>query len=105
MNHFTNCTVEGFVTDDPAVRITKTGRKVTTFILAHNQHDQNIEEPPRVSYLYIEAWDDMEDKVILDIKKGKRVWVTGVLRQDWREDEKGKISSRIKLVANEIRIL
>jgi len=82
---------------------TKTGRKLCMFSLSI-AHYIKPGEPPKVSFVEVEAWDELAERNE-EFKKATRVMVTGLLRQDRWEDEKGKISSRIKVFANEIRVL
>lgn len=101
---YSNATVEGFATSDPEVRTTKTQKKVATFSISIS-HYSRIDEPPRVSFVDVEGWERVADDIELDIKKGQRVMVIGTLRQDRWETETGKINSRIKILAQEIKLI
>ncbi len=104
MQNFSNATIEGFVTHDPATKTTKTGKSLCTFALAINHYSKS-DEPPRVSYIEVETWEKTADFCSRNISKGKRVMVMGSLRQDRWEDDKGKIQSRLKIVGTEVRFL
>lgn len=104
MQNFSNATIEGFVTHDPQAKTTKTGKTVCTFALAINHYSKS-DEPPRVSFIEVETWEKMADVCSKNITKGKRVLVTGSLRQDRWEDDKGKMQSRLKIVGNEVIFL
>ena len=104
MTPYSFATVEGFATCDPEVRTTKTQKKVATFSISI-PHYSKSDEPPRVSFVDIEGWERVADDIELDIKKGQRVMVIGTLRQDRWETEAGKMNSRIKIVAQEIRLI
>ncbi|HNX23535.1 MAG TPA: single-stranded DNA-binding protein [Spirochaetota bacterium] len=104
MQNFSNATIEGFVTHDPLAKTTKTGKSVCTFALAINHYSKS-DEPPRVSFIEVETWEKMADICSKNITKGKRVLVTGSLRQDRWEDDKGKMQSRLKIVGNEVIFL
>lgn len=104
MQNFSNATIEGFVTHDPLAKTTKTGKSLCTFALAINHYSKS-DEPPRVSFIEVETWDKMADVCSRNITKGKRVLVTGSLRQDRWEDDKGKMQSRLKIIGNEVVFL
>lgn len=104
MQNFSNATIEGFVTHDPLAKTTKTGKSLCTFALAIN-HYSKADEPPRVSFIEVETWEKIADVCSRNITKGKRVLVTGSLRQDRWEDDNGKMQSRIKIIGNEVVFL
>ncbi len=104
MQNYATATIEGFVTHDPQLKKTKTGKSVCTFALAINHYSKS-EEAPKVSFIDVETWEKIADLCSKNIIKGKRIMVIGAIRQDRWEDEKGKIQSRLKIVGNEIRFL
>ena len=104
MNNFAAATIEGFVTHDPQLKKTKTGKSVCTFSIAVN-HYSKAEDPPRVSFIEVETWEKTAEMCSNNVTKGKRLMIIGNLRQDRWENEDGKARSRIKIVGNEIRFL
>jgi len=96
--------IDGFVTRDPQVKETKSGKSLCTFTLAMNHHSE-AETTPKVSYIDIETWSHLADICVRNLKKGKKVMVIGKLRQDRWEGKEGKTRSRIILVGREIRFL
>lgn len=104
MNNFAAATVEGFVTHEPQLKKTKTGKSVCTFSIAVNHYSKS-EEPPKVSFIEVETWEKVAEMCSKNVSKGKRLMVIGSLRQDRWESEDGKTKSRIKIVGNEIRFL
>ena len=104
MNNFAAATVEGFVTHEPQLKKTKTGKSVCTFSIAVNHYSKS-EEPPKVSFIEVETWEKVAEMCSKNVSKGKRLMGIGSLRQDRRESEDGKTKSRIKIVGNEIRFL
>lgn len=102
MQHFANCTVEGFITHDAVMKTTRTGKTVIQFPLAIEQYSIP-DQPANVYFITIELWDDLAEKNKDRLKRAIKVMVTGYLRQDRWEDEKGKVCSRLKVVASEIR--
>lgn len=92
--------VEGFVTDEPIVEKSKTGKTILMFSLAI-RHYTRPGEPSRVSFIEVEAWEELADINAPLLEKGKRVIVKGRLRQDRWEEHKGECS-RIKIFADGI---
>ena len=104
MSSYTAATVEGFVTQSPVFKKTKTGKSLCTFSLAIRHYSQPDEEP-KVSFMDVETWEKAADICNERIEKGKRVMVIGSLRQDRWEGKDGKAQSKIKLVGNTVRFL
>lgn len=104
MHNYAAATIEGFVTHEPQLKTTKTGKSVCTFSIAVNHYSKS-EEPPKVSFIEVETWEKVADLCSKSVSKGKRIMVIGTLRQDRWESEDGKTRSRIKIVGNEIRFL
>ena len=104
MQNVAAATIEGFVTQNPVLKKTKTGKTVCTFSLAVN-HYTRMDENPKVSYIEVETWEKIAEVCSNNIAKGKRILVIGGLRQDRWEGKDGKTQSRIKIVGNEIRFL
>jgi single-strand DNA-binding protein len=101
---YTAATVEGYVTQPPIVRKTKTGKSLCMFSLAIRHFTQPDVEP-KVSFMDVETWEKLADTCSEKVDKGKRVLVIGTLRQDRWEGKDGKLQSKIKLVGNKIRFL
>lgn len=101
---YTAATVEGFVTQSPIVRKTKTGKSICSFSLAV-RHYSSPDTEPKVSFMDVETWEKLADMCSGAIEKGKRLLVIGTLRQDRWEGKDGKPQSKIKLVGNTIRFL
>lgn len=104
MQNYSTATVEGYATHDAVSRTTKTGKNVCTFAIAIN-HFSKVDEDPRVSFVDVEAWDKKGEFCAKTITKGKRVMVMGTLRQDRWEGKDGKTQTKIKIIANEIRMI
>jgi len=104
MQNYATATIEGFVTHDPVVKKTKTEKTVCTFSLAVN-HYTKADAEPKVSFIEVETWEKIAEVCADSITKGRRVMVIGSLRQDRWENPDGKIRSRLKIVAGEVRFL
>ncbi|HOU84966.1 MAG TPA: single-stranded DNA-binding protein [Spirochaetota bacterium] len=99
-----SATVEGFTTNDPVLKHTKTGKNVCNFALTVRHHSEAGGDP-KVSFIDIESWGNLADFCSNNIHKGIRLLVSGAMRQDRWEGEDGKSRSRIKLIAKDIRFL
>jgi single-strand DNA-binding protein len=104
MQNVAAATIEGFVTRDPVLKRTKTGKSVCSFSLAVN-HYTKMDDSPKVSFIEVETWEKIAELCSQKIAKGKRILVIGGLRQDRWEGKDGKTQSRIKIVGNEVRFL
>jgi single-strand DNA-binding protein len=97
-------TVEGFTAQDPVTRQTKNGKALCVFSVSVRHYSANGDDP-KVSFIDIETWESLAKFCSENVHKGKRVLVNGNLRQDRWEDGDGKMRSRIKLIAKEVRFL
>ena len=104
MKNYAVATIEGFVTHEPVVKTTKTGKNVCSFSLAVNHYTKEGAEP-EVSYIDVETWEKLAEACAHRIVKGKRVIVMGGLRQDRWEGNDGKTQTRIKVIGNEVRFI
>jgi single-strand DNA-binding protein len=102
--NYDNVTIEGFVTHDPSVKKTKTGKDVCNFSIAIN-HYTRADSEPQVSYIDVETWEKLARVCSDNITRGKRVMVIGALKQDRWEGKDGKPQSKIKIVCRDIRFL
>ncbi|MDA3900655.1 MAG: single-stranded DNA-binding protein [Spirochaetes bacterium] len=104
MSNLSSTFVEGFVTQEPLLKKTKTGKDVCNFSLAIQHHPDNNGES-KVSFIDIETWEKTALSCSERVHKGKRVIVYGNLRQDRWQSEDGSPRSKIKIVGNQIRYL
>ena len=104
MHNYATATIEGFVTQDPTLKETKTGKHVCSFSLAVN-HFSKADTDPKVSFIDVETWEKLGQMCSKSIAKGRRVMIIGSLRQERWEGKDGKKQSRIKIVGNEVRFL
>ncbi len=96
--------MEGFVTHEPVVRKTKTGKTVCTFSIAVSNSSQT-QAAPHMNYFDVETWNRLAEFCSGTISKGKLVQVSGRLRQDRWEGADGKMRSRIMLVGRTVKFL
>ncbi|MBN2435074.1 MAG: single-stranded DNA-binding protein [Spirochaetes bacterium] len=104
MSNLSNVTIEGFVTQEPLLKKTKTGKDVCNFSLAINHNSEKGEEA-KVSFIDIETWEKTALSCAERVHKGKRVIVMGNIRQDRWQAEDGSPRSKIKIVGNQVRYL
>jgi single-strand DNA-binding protein len=95
--------LEGFVTQEPLLKKTKSGKSLCTFAISMT-HDSPSKEQ-HVSFLDIETWEKMAESCAERVKKGKRVIVTGQIRQERWQAADGSPRSKIKLVGNKVQYL
>ncbi|MBN1501346.1 MAG: single-stranded DNA-binding protein [Spirochaetes bacterium] len=98
----TNVTIEGFVTHDPVVKKTKSGKNLCDFSVAVN-HSSSGDNEPKVSFFDVETWEGVAEFSSANIRRGSKVIVFGSLRQDRWENTEGKIRSKVKIIANSVR--
>ena len=104
MHNYANATIEGFVTHEPVLKATKTGKSLCTFSVAVN-HFSRADSDPKVSYIDVETWEKVAELCSRSVNRGRRIMVIGKLRQDRWEGKDGRMQSKIKIVGNEIRFL
>ena len=104
MQNYSTATIEGYATHDAVSRTTKTGKNVCSFSLAIN-HFSRADEEPKVSFVDVETWEKTADYCAKKVTKGKRIMVIGTLRQDRWEGKDGKTQTKIKIIANEVRLI
>ena len=104
MSNYAGATIEGFITHEPVLKQTKTGKSLCQFSLAVNHYAKEDDEP-KVSYIDVETWNKTADVCSKYLCKGKHIMVIGSLRQDKWEAKDGTFRSKIKIIGNEIIFL
>lgn len=97
-------TLVGNVTRDPELRYTGSGVAVTGFSIAVNSREKGDDgqwKDGEASYYDVTCWRLLAESVAEAVGKGKRVVVTGKLRQSsWEQD--GAKRSKVEIVADEV---
>jgi single-strand DNA-binding protein len=98
-------TIVGRMTKDAELKYTNGGSAVTKFSIAVNRSrkdgDQWVEE---ASFFDVSLWGRRGESLNQYLQRGKRLAVTGELRQDrWEQD--GQQRSRVFIHANNIQLL
>ncbi|MCI0382036.1 MAG: single-stranded DNA-binding protein [Chlamydiae bacterium] len=96
MNHIT---VAGHLGEDPKVRFTSSGQKVTTFSLATRARGGKDKEDKTI-WWRITVWGEQFDKMIRYLKKGSPVLVVGELNKpEIFTDREGKPQVSMNITA------
>lgn len=103
MNNLSLAIVDGNLVADPEMKRLKENKVVCKFRIAMNHEWGAKEGGAQVSYIPVECWDKLAENCGAYLKKGSRVTVTGVIRQDRWKDSEGKSQSMIKIVARTVR--
>jgi len=106
MASFNKVILMGNLTRDPERRYTPKGTAVTEFAIAINRvfNTESGEKKEEVSYFDIVAWGRQAEICAQYLSKGRPVLVEGRLQQDrWEQD--GQKKSRIRVIAENIRLL
>ena len=90
-----SATVEGFTTNDPVLKHTKTGKNVCNFALTVRHHSEGGGDP-KVSFIDIESWGNLADFCSNNIQKGIR---NKASRQ--RSDAPGQMGGRRRKITFE----
>ena len=95
----------GNLTQDPDVRSLTSGTPVAEFRLAVNRRykDRNGEQQEDTVFIQVESWGRLAEFCGDWLKKGRRVFVEGRLRQDSWEAKDGTRRTRIKVTAARIQ--
>ena len=106
MASFNKVILMGNLTRDPERRYTPKGTAVTEFAIAINRvyNTEAGEKKEEVSYFDIVAWGRQAEICAQYLNKGRPVLVEGRLQQD-RWEQEGQKKSRIRIIAENIRLL
>jgi single-strand DNA-binding protein len=106
MASFNKVILMGNLTRDPERRYTPKGTAVTEFAIAINRvyNTESGEKKEEVSYFDIVAWGRQAEICAQYLNKGRPVLVEGRLQQD-RWEQEGQKKSRIRVIAENIRLL
>jgi len=81
--------IEGGVVRDPELKYTADGLAYTKFAVANSSISfKNKQKAEEVSYFDISAWGKLAEICSTYLKRGKRIIISGKLRQSrWKNDE------------------
>ncbi len=97
----------GHLGKDPETRFIPSGKKVTQFSLAVNNHWKSAEGEPREStdWFNIEAWGRPGEICAQYLHKGSLVFIEGRLRTDKYEDKSGETKYVTRVVLQSLQML
>lgn len=100
-------TLIGNLGQDPEIKTTETGKKVTHFTLATNEAYKNAEgqKVNETTWHNIVAWNSLADIAGRFLKKGKEVAVEGRIVYRSYEDKKGATKNITEIVLNDLLLL
>ncbi len=102
MNQLNSILLEGNLTADPSLNVTKSGTSVCHFSVASNRYFKKEGESVQdTTFVDVEAWSGLADNCNQYLTKGRGVRIIGRISQDkWVSD--GVSKSKIKIVAEHI---
>jgi len=105
MNNLNQVLIEGKLVKNPELSHTTDGTAVCTFSVASNRFIReklNDEFQKEVSFFDITALTELANNCASNLKKGRGVRIIGRLKQDRWEGPKGKIHSKVYIVADHV---
>jgi single-strand DNA-binding protein len=99
-------TMTGNVTNEPTLRVTTGGQKVTSFGMAYTERrfDENAGEwrDGETMFARVSCWRAMAENVVDSIAKGQPVFVHGRLRLNSWDDAKGQRHTELDINARAV---
>jgi len=92
-----NITITGNITADPELRFTSGGNAVCSFCLASSQGKDRDS-----MFIDVAVWKEPAENVAA-LKKGDRVVVSGILKQDFWESD-GQKRNKFRITAQEVGV-
>jgi single-strand DNA-binding protein len=106
MRNFNLAVLEGRLVGDPEIRYTQNGTALCTFSIANNSdYYRDDELQKEVNYLDVTTWAKLAEQCNEFLQKGKRVIVSGRLKQNRWQDDEGMNHSKIGVVGNQVQFL
>lgn len=108
MNSLKNrVTLIGNIGQDPEVKTTESGKKVTHFTLATNDGYKNTEgqKVNETTWHNIVAWNGLAETASKFLKKGREVAVEGRIVYRTYDDKKGVTKNITEIVLNDLLLL
>ncbi len=96
----------GRLIKDPVIRYLPSGTQIAEFVLAYNRRYMVGEVWKEESHFFeVKAYGKLAESVGTRISKGYTVVVEGRLVQDRWTDKEGKLQSKVRIVAEGVRII
>jgi single-strand DNA-binding protein len=90
----------GFLTADPEVRHTKTGKTICSLRIAHKENYKDDSKDP--IYISVDVWDKQGETCAKVLKKGSSVIVDGRLSSDSYQNKEGQKVTKTFIVADKV---
>jgi single-strand DNA-binding protein len=98
--------VEGGVVRDPELKYTSDGLAYSKFAVANSSLTfKNGEKGEDVNYFDISVWGKLAEICTTYLKKGRKIIVSGKLRQSRWKNEEGKNRSAVQIVAQDVKFM
>ncbi|RMH44448.1 MAG: single-stranded DNA-binding protein [Gammaproteobacteria bacterium] len=93
----------GYCVTDATVNETKTGKSVLHVRVAFPTNHKNINGEQQKLFVDVDRWNT--PGLAQYLKKGKEVWISGQLVTETYTNQEGQNRSRVKLIAESIRLI
>ncbi|MFN4216142.1 MAG: single-stranded DNA-binding protein [Brevinematales bacterium] len=97
--------VEGGVVREPELRYTPAGAAYTRFAIAHTGFSRQESDHEETSYFEVTAWGRIAEVCASYLKRGRKIIVSGKLRQSRWKDETGQTKSRVIILAQDVKFM
>ncbi len=98
--------VEGGVVNEPELRYTQDGLAFTRFALANSCITyKNGEKASETNYFDVKVWGKLAEICSTYLKKGRKVIISGKLRQSKWKNEEGKTRTTVSIIAQDVKFL
>jgi single-strand DNA-binding protein len=105
-NYVNVVVVQGGVVKDPELNFTSDGLAVTSFPIANSSIGyRNGEKVQEVSYFDVSAFGKLAEICCSFLKKGKRVIISGKIKQSRWKTTEGQSRSKIRIIAQDVKFL
>lgn len=104
MNSLNSILLEGNLTADPVLTVTKSDKSVVNFSIASNSYwkDADNNQIKETSFFDVTVWNGLADNCKQYLKKGRGVRVIGRLKQDKWVDDEGVKHAKVVIIAEHV---
>ncbi len=96
----------GRLTRDPVVRYLPSGSQTTEFSIAYNRRYKVGDDWREESHFFdVKAYGKLAESLSTRISKGYTVVIEGRLSQERWTDREGKVQSKVRIIAESVRII
>lgn len=95
----------GRLTKDPEVKVTSTGKTITSFCLAVDRPFSGKDGQKEVDFINIVAWNKTAEVVGNNVSKGQRLLVEGRLQIRKYQDKQGQNRTVSEVVADRVEFI